>query len=72
MKYFDDQTVQRRSNEIGASLVQYIIALAIMLVVFIAASQYLENARALRAASSTEVGADFVPCNKDLSAEQCY
>lgn len=61
MKFIHRQTEAREGLDRGASMVEYIIALAILIVVFIAASTSLQTAATDRANFSMEVGNSMVP-----------
>jgi len=57
--------------ERGASMVEYAIAAAILVIVFIIIAQGLKSSSETRFESSTRAMSNIVPCDGQLSGEDC-
>ena len=60
-----------RVLESGASMVEYIICLAILIGVFLAASEYLQEDADQRTNTVLNMAETTLPCEAGLSPDQC-
>ena len=58
-------------SEIGASLTEYVIIASIIIVIFISAEQALRIAAEFRRDASLNTTATNLPCEADLSSDEC-
>lgn len=59
------------NNQHGAVLLEYVIGLAALIVVFVAAATYLGQATEARANLSQETANTTLPCAAGLEGEEC-
>ncbi|MEZ4755144.1 MAG: hypothetical protein R3A13_12745 [Bdellovibrionota bacterium] len=59
------------NKESGAQLVEYAIAAAILIGVFVVAGILIQDSGTSRGNASMEIHQDAVPCGADLSGDEC-
>ncbi|MCB0318068.1 MAG: hypothetical protein KDD56_04875 [Bdellovibrionales bacterium] len=62
---------KRLHKERGAELVEYAIAAAILIAVFIVAGIIIRSSSSERGEASMGIHQDAIPCGADLNGEEC-